>query len=770
MAGNTTVTEREAPERSGPGRVIRKERNLPFVDAPPLAPASDTGWRQYAAVAAGLALSLGLASAAWLAFGGANLVQPSAVAAAFAAGMLSAGIPAMMAFRRERAAAEGREQALRNRVETLDDNLWELRESEELHRGIAEAMGDLVLHRDMFGRVIAANPAMCGFFGLDGDAVKGKPFEPSVLEATLPETPDAAREIEVETPSGPRWLLWIDTPVRVGGIDGATIRSVARDITDQKRAEAAQQAARLRAEQDSRAKSRFLATASHEMRTPLNGILGMSDLLADTELTPEQAAYAAAIGGSGRALLALIEDMLDITLIEAGRFVPRTEAFSPRQLAEEVCELMSGRAHAKGIELACLVAPGVPAEAVSDPGRLRQVLLNLVGNAIKFTEKGGVAVRVEALVDPADGMRLAFSIRDTGPGMSQCDLARVFGEFEQADNAATRRHGGAGLGLSISQGIVRNLGGVISAESAEGEGSCFRFELPVTGARPDNAATPLSGQRILVVSSGAVEAKLLAEAAGGLGGEATHARTLGEAARLLAGPAGYDALVLDPAISRDPVRSLARLLGRARKRPFCAVLLRPADRSRLPAMLQAGFDAWLIRPVRQASLAHVLGERRAEKLETAAPARKALVAEGEVLPRVEVLLAEDNPVNALLARSALERAGQSPALAGDGKQALSLFRQRARAGRPFGLVLMDIHMPVMDGLSAIRAIRRFERREGLPPARILTLSADEQDQARKESFASGSDGFLTKPIAPAELIGAIRDMTKLSGESVTGLS
>ena len=253
--------------------------------------------------------------------------------------------------------------ALVREIEALEDKTWELRESEERYRSLAEAFGDLVLHRDGKGRVIFANDALMAVFGLESGALTGTVFSPQILAETgiSPDlrTPAgfAARELRLATPGGPRWFHWIDLPIRDDVTGETALRSVARDITEHKQAEHVLEQARAKAEQANRAKSRFLATVSHEMRTPLNGILGMSGLLRDTELTPEQGAYNEAIHGSGTALLALIEDMLDLTLIEAGRFEPKNEVFSPLQMVEEVCELLAARAHAKNIELASQIAP-----------------------------------------------------------------------------------------------------------------------------------------------------------------------------------------------------------------------------------------------------------------------------------------------------------------------------------------------------------------------------------------------------------------------------
>lgn len=656
---------------------------------------------------------------------------------------------------------------LRQRVEILQDAAWELRESEERYRTVAEAFDDLVVHRDNTGRILFANSAFTTVFGHDGATIVGERFEPQIVaeENSNMDKADAIgepRQLQIDTPAGPRWFAWIDQPMRDEATGKAAVRSIARDITSHKQAELALQSAREKAESANRAKSRFLATASHEMRTPLNGIIGMSSLLAETGLSPEQEAYNGAVRQSGAALLGLIEDMLDLTMIEAGRFEPRIAPFDPVQMVEDVCELLAPRAHEKGIELASFVAAGVPAEIQGDAGRLRQVLVNLVGNAIKFTEKGGVAVTLET-APPDQPAELKFRVTDTGPGMSNADAARVFGEFEQADTKTTRRHGGAGLGLSISQAIMRRLGSAITVESRPGHGSEFSFPLPAsaTGRDEGTMSDALAGRRIMIVSRSKVEPEMISRTVNSFSGECIVTETLSAATRKM--QAGhFDALIIDPAISRNPVRSLERinkaLASKGRKAPLAIVLVAPSGRSKLDGYLDGGFGGYLVRPLRRASVLQVLGGETAQR--SSVPSHdESMRGHPSATDKVQkkrpgrtVLLAEDNEINALLARSALERAGHSVEWARNGKQAVQAFRKRAEKGDTFDLVLMDLHMPQLDGIGAMRAIRAFEKRHGLDAVRIVTLTADEQAQTRDECSHAGSDDVLTKPVAPDALV------------------
>ena len=367
---------------------------------------------------------------------------------------------------------------LRQRLEELQDRTWELRESEERHRSLAEAFGDLMMHRSGEGEVTYVNDAFSTAFGGTPDGYVGKAFQMDFLEETAYQAgtfPGKVRQVKVDTPHGIRWFAWLDLSIRDETTGGSSIRTVARDITEQKRIELKLREASRNAQASSRAKSRFLANVSHEMRTPLNGILGMSGLLADTSLSPEQSAYVDAVHESGQALLGLIEDILDTTLIEAGKLEIKPGSTNPTYLVESVCELLASRAHIKGISISSYIARDVPELVEVDAGRLRQVLINLVGNALKFTESGGVIVRLSKAAGKANGTQLLFEVEDTGAGISKADQKLIFGEFAQVDSASTRKHGGAGLGLAISRSIIRKMGGDITLQSTPGKGSVFRF-------------------------------------------------------------------------------------------------------------------------------------------------------------------------------------------------------------------------------------------------------------------------------------------------------
>lgn len=498
---------------------------------------------------------------------------------------------------------------------------------------------------------------------------------------------------------------------------------------------------RDRAEAASEAKSRFLATVSHEIRTPLSGVLGLADLLDATALTREQQSYVAAMKTSGEALMTLIDGILDFARIEAGRLDLVPEPFDVTALVEGVVELLAPRAHGKGLEIASYVRPDVPAWLMSDPNRLRQVLLNLAGNAVKFTERGGVGVAVGRRPDGS----ILFTISDTGPGVPEDRRAAIFDDFEQVDGSTTRRHGGAGLGLAITRRIVAGMGGELGVGDREGGGALFAFAVPlpctdpVPHSRP-TAETPAI-QRCVIVSGEVFQAAYLAGALRDDGHEVVCCGSAVEAVALLRNSGSHvDKLFLDCSGGGDEARTVAavaRLAGVG----ATVLMFSPFERHALGPPLIAGFDAWLVKPIRRQSLAERLGHSRPSTRPVLSVARRADPSS------VRVLLAEDSPVNALIARTSLERLGVEVVHAEDGTAALEALEAGLRA-RPFDLVLMDVCMPGLDGLEVTRRIRAAERRGGLRPAHIVATTAHALKQMREDCTAAGMDEVLTKPVAP----------------------
>jgi PAS domain S-box-containing protein len=672
------------------------------------------------------------------------------------------------AFRAEnRAVTFVAESEARNRVEIegLADRMWELQESEERLRGLVDALGDLVVHRDRHGGIVYTNKVFADLVGADRRDLVGQTLAELGVEVGV--VPDAAfadgeclssTDVSIRTATGIRWFSWIEQSVLDKSNDQVSHRAIARDITSRKLAETALISARERAEFASQAKSRFLATVSHEIRTPMNGIMGMAKLLADTEVSPEQRTYVGAISTSASALLALIEDLLDYSKIEAGRFDAEPQPMSPREIADNVVELMAAKAFAKGIGMGSHVARDVPQMITADPGRVRQILLNLLGNAIKFTDTGGVMLTVTKTgggTTPA----IRFSVVDTGTGLQKSDAERIFDEFEQGDGSSTRQHGGAGLGLAISKRLVASMGGTISVTSEPGKGSDFYFEIPANDATdpPQMHGAVLDGRKVVVLSRNAVEAEAMAMTVRAYGGVVGIATTEAQAAVLAD---GCSALLVDAAIEKSDGRVLKRLRQLGFAAAEAITMIAPTDRGMLGEFRASGYSTFLARPVRSETLLRVLlaamatsqAPLRATVATTSAKAPRA----NNRLPGLAILVAEDNDINAMLARATLLKAGHRVDIVGNGKAAVEAVTGSG-SKRRYDVILMDLHMPVMDGLDAIAAIRRYEEETGIAPVPIMVLSADSQEKTRHAVLAHGASGFVTKPLDPEALVRTVEE-------------
>jgi PAS domain S-box-containing protein len=641
-------------------------------------------------------------------------------------------------------------------AEELADRNWELREAEERARSLLEAQGDLIVRRDAQGRVTFANDAFCALAGRQRADLIGQAAELPVLEqGEVSVLADGTRMHDQKIASGQsaRWIAWREVAVR--SESGSEVQGVGRDVTGRVEAERALGLACDQAEAANRAKSRFLATVSHEIRTPLNGMLGMADLLLDTSLTAEQLTYAKAAKTSGETLLSLIEEVLDFSKIEAGKLDLESRPFALGALIEETVELLSPRAQAKSIEIASFVDERLPRMVLGDATRLRQVLLNLAGNAIKFTEHGGVAAIVEPDEEPGT---VRLLVRDTGIGIKGEDQARIFRDFEQADGSRSRRFGGTGLGLAISKRIVERMAGTIALASAPGVGTTFTVSLPLPAALEQStpaafAAPDLAAKSVLIVSAAEVEASLLARRLGRWGARACAAIDVNVAAALLPERA-WDAVLVDfslaPAMAANA--DFAKLKGTRR-----IVLIAPGERHELPALKAAGFTGYLVKPVRAASLAARFTAKDA--FEPAPRPRPPAEAKAHAAPKkvLSILVAEDNEINALLARALVTRLGHRPSVAGNGEAAVESWLAARAAGAPYDLVLMDVQMPGMDGLQAARRIRAAEAGAESKPVRMLALTANASEEDCAACLAAGMDGLLVKPLDRERLSEAIAE-------------
>jgi two-component system sensor histidine kinase/response regulator len=647
-----------------------------------------------------------------------------------------------------------------------------LAHSQKHLRSVTEAAGDGILVTGPDGAVLSWNPAAARIFGRAELATPGQNFA-ALLEPTSREAFEAAmsaivvpgagaaptvRSLEVHGRRAIGGPVAIEVSVSAWEVSGSRRATViVRDITDRKRAEEALILARENALEASRLKSEFLATMSHEIRTPMNGVIGMTALLLDTALTPEQREYADTVRVSGEALLGVINDILDFSKIEAGKLTLDPIPFQLRNTLGKLLKTLGPLAHAKGLELGYDVAPSIPDELEGDTGRIGQVLLNLVGNAIKFTERGEVAVIVQESTAQGD-VGLHIEVKDTGIGISPEKQQLIFEAFSQADGSITRRHGGTGLGLAISRRLVTLMGGQLWVESEPGRGSSFHFTLALPLAqgpvRPPRAAPPecLRDLPILVVDDVETNRRLLGAVARSWGARPTLVDSGQAALDVLAGPDGpsYRIVLLD---GHMPAMDGFTVAERIRANPDLdpvAIMLLTSDVyvTQIARCRALGVAQHLLKPVTPTELLEAVLSALGEP---AMPVPIALPATGtDAAPALSVLVAEDNAVNQRLIVRLLEKLGHRPQVVGNGREALAALEADA-----FDVVLMDVHMPEIDGLTATAEIRRRETEHGRPRLPIVALTALAMMGDREACLVAGMDDYLSKPVKRDDLVAAL---------------
>jgi PAS domain S-box-containing protein len=688
-------------------------------------------------------------------------------------------------------------------------NEEELARERNLLRTLMDHLPDYVFVKDAESRFVMANAAHLQTLGAAslGDVAGKTDLELFPRELAEPYFADEQavirtgeplldrEELVIDRAGRRKWLLTTKVPLRDRDGRVVGVVGISHDITERKQAEEALRQAKEAAEAASRAKSEFLANMSHEIRTPLHGVIGMTELALGTELTREQREYLQLARASADSLLDVINDILDFSKIEARKLQLEEVAFSLRDNLGDTVKALALRAQQKQIELACRVAPDVPDGVVGDPGRLRQVMVNLVGNAVKFTERGEVVVEVNVEEPRAKAPRrkeekeeqatdsssphcasaplreafLHFSVRDTGIGIPADKQQLIFEAFAQADGSTTRKYGGTGLGLAISSQLVQMMGGRIWVESAPGQGSTFhftgRFGLAGEPAPRTPAARPghLHGLPVLVVDDNATNRRILVEVLGNWGLQ-PHAVDSGPAALEAIGGAAatgrsFGLVLLD---AHMPEMDGFTLAERLRQAPGSArapvVMLTSAGHLDEPARCrELGIAAYLMKPVKLSELLDTILGVLGQSPPAAGPEAAVRPADGPCLRPLQVLLAEDNPVNQRLAARLLEKQGHTVVVAPTGRRALDALG-RAR----FDLVLMDVQMPEMDGFEAAATIRRDEAGTGrhLP---ILAMTAHAMKADRERCLEAGMDDYVAKPIQPAELAAAIDRLVLAAG-------
>jgi PAS domain S-box-containing protein len=660
-----------------------------------------------------------------------------------------------------------------------------LRESEAMVRKIIETCPDCItIARTSDGTYREVNEAFLRQFGFQRSEVVGKTVNDLGIWGERSQAREVMRrlradslvkdfEISLRNKAGVAAPNLLSAVLIELGSEQCVV-SIVHDITELKQTERELTAAREAAQAASQAKSEFLSSMSHEIRTPMNAILGMSELLAETTLDTQQQKFLSVMQNNGNVLLELINDILDLAKIESGRLSLEQTAFQLDRLLDKVAESLAARAHGKGLELIARAVPDTPLNLLGDPLRLRQILINLLGNAIKFTETGEIVMTVEHERESHAPGRLHFSVADTGIGIPRDRLGQVFESFTQVDASTTRQYGGSGLGLAIVRRLVELMGGRLWVESEVGKGSIFHFTAQLAldeAARAEPvAAMPsgagVAGMRTLIVDDNATNRLLLHEILTPLGarlGEAeSGAAALAELEQARAAGDPYHLMLLDCRMPHmDGIQVMERLSGGAAQELVVLMLTSDDLRMNEPRARTIKLDGYMVKPVRKSELLEVIGAALdargrppvlvSQKSRDPAPPANGKTPCGRPL---NILLAEDSPDNRTLVQAFLRKTAHRLVEAENGEIAVHKFKQES-----FDIVLMDIQMPVMDGLEATRAIREWEALHRLPAIPIVALTASAFGEDVNKCFAAGATLHVAKPVKKALLLATIHDLT-----------
>ena len=659
-----------------------------------------------------------------------------------------------------------------NNTESLLASLGTSESKNRLLATIVEQSSEAIWTKDLSGVITSWNAGATAMLGYSQDGAVGRQLaidEPDAARDAVHMSRLAAGErfaydTKARTESGAQIDLQVAMAPLVNEANECigTI-AVARDITQNKRAEEALRQARGAAEAANHAKSSFLARMSHEIRTPMNGVLGMTELLLETGLSSVQRKYAETVQTSGKNLLAIINDVLDFSKIEAGKLELEEVDLDLRQSLEDIVDLLAERAHAKGLELACRIPSDLDTYVVGDPLRLGQILTNLAGNAIKFTQKGAVVISITQIQKTDAKITMRFEVTDTGQGISLDAQSRIFEEFSQADGSTTRKHGGSGLGLAISRQLVEMMGGILQVKSALGVGSTFFFSSEFVRQKRSSLDSSnemltgsLTGLRTLILESSSVGRGILHSQVCNWGMQLRVAETPEDGIELLhqaaASKQPFDLAVIDLGLSGTDTLELARAIKADQSiASVRLVMLTPVgNHSIIKAARTAGINACLVKPVRQSdlyeNLVNVMASDKPHAIDVALS-----VVDIATAPlagsRGKILLVEDNLVNQAVALGMLQKMqGYDVVVANNGNEALDDFKQSA-----FDVILMDCHMPELDGFEATMEIRRLEqasRRKRIP---IIALTANAMAQDRQDCLNAGMDDHLAKPLSRLQM-------------------